>query len=395
MKKKLPENLTPKRIAILLSSSGRNKGDLAILRSQLISLGQKAKEGLTVYIFTKDVIQIREYLKDITGKLKIKILKSRINYMGFRTILTVLMRCDKVIIGGGGLFDSGRIFFKFRLSSISFNHLWGLFLLAACLKLLGKEYILHAVGCSQRLNSRFALYMTRFVVNNASAVSVRDQLTERTFFECTGKKDIVLGSDPAFLLEPKLSDRAKEIVQSWPKGKKILLSLHEYIFIKKQIPESAKLLKKFLNQVAQFAKQNDYSILTYTNYTNQKYASKIANLSGRSAKPALEGENHLLPEEIIYLFSKVDFVIATQMHGGIFAYRAGVPFISLIYTDKVEELNRQLGNQNYLHIPQMTDSQKVANALTNAASGKNIAQQASVKASSEKLANLLNEFVWS
>ena len=40
-----------RRICILGSFSGRNKGDLAILRSQLIQLQKGAVDELTIYIF--------------------------------------------------------------------------------------------------------------------------------------------------------------------------------------------------------------------------------------------------------------------------------------------------------------------------------------------------------
>ena len=64
-----------KRITILGSFSGRNKGDLAILRSELIQLKTRAEEEplrdkLTVYIFTKDIPQMKEYLGDLVTDAK-------------------------------------------------------------------------------------------------------------------------------------------------------------------------------------------------------------------------------------------------------------------------------------------------------------------------------------
>jgi len=109
----------------------------------------------------------------------------------------------------------------------------------------------------------------------------------------------------------------------------------------------------------------------------------------------LESENHLLPEELIYLFSQFDFVIATQMHACAFAYLVSIPFLSLIYDDKVEQFNKQIGNHNYLHIAQMADSQKVSMALASAAHSKAVTPDVSVRTDSDKLVELLNEFVWS
>lgn len=394
-----------RRITILGSFSGRNKGDLAILRSELIQLKTRAEkeplsDELTIYIFTKDVSQMREYLSDlITGAkdnkgsfdpaqdgISIKILRGFTSYIGPKT-LPVLAKSDKVVIGGGG------IFFDTRLFNITFNHLLNLFIITLWLKLLGKQVMIFAVGCSH-LNSRLARWMTKVVLNNAKIITARDELSKRIFSECADK-EIILGAEPAFLLEPKKTFRAEKIVQSWPDGKKILLSLHELMFYRKHLAVHKNTLNQFLNHVSEFAKQNGYTILTYTNYTNQSFASKTAKLCGESAQTMLKDKNHLLPEELIYLFSEFDLVIATQMHVAIFAYLAGVPLMSLIYDDKVEEFNKLIGNQNYLYLAEIDDGPKVAKILSITAAGKAIPPKASVQAGSEKLMELLNEFVWS
>jgi polysaccharide pyruvyl transferase WcaK-like protein len=396
-----------RRITILGSFSGRNKGDLAILRSELIQLKTRAEKEhlkdkplrdkplrgkLTVYIFTKDVSQIREYLSDLITDVKnnkgisIKILRGFTSYIGPKT-LPVLAKSDKVVIGGGG------IFFDTRLFNITFNHLLNLFIVTLWLKLLGKQVMIFAVGCSN-LNSRLARWMTKVVLNNAEIVSARDELSKRIFSECADK-EIILGAEPAFLLEPKRTERAEKIVQSWPSGRKILLCLSELMFIKKSVADPQNTLMQFLNHVSEFAKQNGYTILTYTNYTNQSFASKTAKLCGESARTMLEGDNHLLPEELIYLFSKFDFVITAQMHVAIFAYIAGVALMNLIYDDKVEEFNKLVGNQNYLYLAEMDDGPKVAKTLSITAAGEAMPRKASVQAGSEKLVELLNEFVWS
>lgn len=379
-----------KRVTIFGSFSGRNKGDLALLRSELIQLQKESKQELIVYIFTKDPAQLRENLSDIIAskksKINIKILRSFTSYIGFKTLPT-LIKSDKVIIGGGGLF------FDNRILDISFNHLPNLLIITLWLKLLGKEMMIYAVGCSH-LNSRLARWMTKVIINNAKIVSVRDELSKRILSEFT-TKEIVIGADPAFLLEPKKTARAERIAKSWPEGKKILLSLHQFMFMKKEITDQEALLKQFLSQVCRFAEQNSYSILTYTNYTDQKFALKIARLCGKLGKTMLQGENHLLPEEIIYLFSKVDFVIATQMHVGIFACLAKVPLMSVVYDNKVEQFNKRIGNQNYLHIPEIGDNLKVAKVLSAVAASKAISWQPLLQINIQKLVKLLNEFVWS
>ena len=72
-----------------------------------------------------------------------------------------------------------------------------------------------------------------------------------------------------------------------------------------------------------------------------------------------------------------------------------IPFTNLIYYDKVEGFNKRIGNRNYLYLAEMGNSLKVAKALSVVASGKATSQDTSIQADSEKLVELLNEFVWS
>ncbi|RKY21418.1 MAG: hypothetical protein DRP62_07980, partial [Planctomycetota bacterium] len=177
-----------KRVVIFGSFSGRNKGDLAILRSQLIQLKRWAIEEITVYVFTKDTRQLREYLSDIItdgtdrNKLNIKILRSFTAYIGPMT-LPVLARCDKVIIGGGGLF------FDTKLLNPFFNHVLNLFFITALIRLLHKPTLLFAVGCSH-LNSKLSRVLTQFIINNAQIITVRDQ-SSKSELSCLANKSVL------------------------------------------------------------------------------------------------------------------------------------------------------------------------------------------------------------
>ena len=386
-KEKIKEN----RIVIFGSFTGRNKGDLAILRSELIQLKKNAQKKVIIYIFSKEAERLHQYISDIIldekneNNFETKIFGSFTSYIGLRT-LPILVKSDKVIIGGGGLFFDDRLF------DISFNHLLNIFILSFFIRLLRKDTMIYAVGCA-KFKSRIGRWMMKFILNSVEVVSVRHKLSRKVVSECTDK-DIELGCDPAFLLEPKKTKRVDKIINSFPKGKIILLAVHKYIFLKEKLPDREDVLKKFVGQVSWFASQKGYSILTYSNYTNQEFAKKIAKYCGEPAKTMLSTSNHLLPEELIYLISKVDFVIASQMHVGIFSYLASVPFINLIYHEKVEQFNLYVGNENYLYLSQMTDNQKVSDALSKAAAGKPVSQKPEVKIRSEKLSKLLNDFVW-
>jgi len=380
-----------KRIAILGSFSGRNKGDLAILRAELLQIKKRAKEPLLIYIFTKDTKQIRQYLSDVTEdqnngrKLDIVICRAFTTCLGPKT-LPVLAKCDKIIIGGGGLF------FDKKLFNISISQLLNLFILTPILRMLHKDYMIFAAGCSD-LNSETSRRMTGVVLNGAGLVTVRDELSRSILRDCTDKQ-ILLGADPAFLLKPRETDAAKKIVRSWPAGPKILLSMHRQLFVVRKAPAGKDALKRFLTIIGGFADRNGWHVLTCTNHTDQSLAAEIAEFCGRNAAPALKGDNHLLPEELIYLFSAADFVIASRMHACMFAYLAGVPFLSIPYAQKADEFNRLVGNGNILHIQDMTDREKVERSLRTVADAEPLPQNETITKRAMSLFDVLMDFIY-
>ncbi len=376
-----------KRVAILGSFSGRNKGDLAILRAQLLNLLKGINEPLAIYIFTKDPQFLRQYLEDIPENshgTQVHIVKSLTSYIGLKT-LTILTRCDKIIIGGGGLF------FDFGLLNPMFSHLFNLFILSYIFRLLGRKIMVFAVGASN-LRSKASRFMTRSVLKSASVISVRDQLTADILGNLTNKQ-IVLGADPVFLMTPKQTKRTEQIIKSWPRGKRILLCLHRLIFINDNAGNREHLLQLFVSEVRGFAENKNYNLLTYTNSTNQRFARYIAELCDNSAMPALSGENHLLPEEIIALLSNVNLVIASQMHLCIFAYIAGVPFLSIPYTEKVDQFNKMTENTNYLRLTEMADKAKVVEILERTISTGPCPHKNDISKKANTLIELLLQFI--
>ena len=185
------------------------------------------------------------------------------------------------------------------------------------------------------------------------------------------------------------------ISASLPQGRKILLSLNRRTLTRNRVALNNTVVKRFAKQVREFAELNGYDLFTYTNNTDQSFARHLAGLCGRGTQTLLQGENHLLPEELVFLFSRFNFVIASQMHAGVFAYLAGVRVLSLIYDDKVREFAKRIGNRNCLDMTQLADSKKVAEALIRASTSRRMVQRASVHEGSEKLLDMLNELIWS
>jgi len=234
--------------------------------------------------------------------------------------------------------------------------------------------------------------MARSVLKKAKVVTVRDQLSYDMLNKCASM-EMPIGADPALMLKPMKTERADAVMQSWPSSKKILLCLHKFLFVATEVADSEDALKKFIDCLSDYAFENGYTVLTYTNHTNQGLAQKLAESGAENVIPALASENHLLPEEIIYLFGNVDLVVASPMHACMFAYLAGVPFVSIPYAEKVEEFNHLVGNKNVLAVKEIANGQKVQECLEDAVAAGPLAVDEELLKRASGLFDVLMDFI--
>jgi polysaccharide pyruvyl transferase WcaK-like protein len=319
-------------IAVFGSYSGRNKGDLAILLSVIENL-VKENQNLKIHVFSK---QPENLLKTFPGHFLPYVIvhKSITAYLGLKTV-GILKSTDLLIFGGGGLF------FDKKPLNIFYNHVTNLFLLTLINKVvLKKPVYIFSVGASH-IKSKVLLWMTKFILDNAQYVTVRDERTFQIFSALTHKK-ITLHYDPAFLL---INDKSKRVgfpnlLKSDHPNERLLFVVNESIIKHHLRTKGTFGLVDLIN-----ALQEEYHVVLTSNNqacqpVNQLYDQCI------QLRLTLFDPNDLTPQELIAFYRHFNFAICTPMHAAIFAYNAGVKLVTIEYDEKIPELNKIIGNKN-------------------------------------------------
>lgn len=97
------------------------------------------------------------------------------------------------------------------------------------------------------------------------------------------------------------------------------------------------------------------NVLVYENNYCQAFSKGIVDLLGNNKNITYLQVNLFDPEEIIYLFSNVNFVISAPLHGCIFSYLAKKNFIGIIYNNKVRTFCNLIKNNNYVAVSRLED----------------------------------------
>lgn len=337
-----------KKIAIFGSFSGINKGDVSIVYSIIENLN-KINDNLYFIINSKNPTRINKYL--IFSNLTIY--KAFTNYLGLN-IFKTLKSSDVVVIGGGGLFFSKKIYNPF------YNHIINISLLLIINKIFYKRpTFLYSVG-SSHIKSKIAIKLTKFILANVDVITVRDEYTKEFFSKLT-KKDIFLSRDPAFLLESEKNINIKKYIKKKlsKKMKNIIICINDVSFNIKT-SKSKYNINKFLKFVNMLSKE--YNVVLFQNDSKINLLKKIVYQFNYTNNISYIEIKDLHPKEIIYLISKFDLSISLPMHFSIYSYLAKIPLITILYDDKVKNFNKIIKLKNSYELnkyPTLKDINKI------------------------------------
>lgn len=326
-------------IVIFGAHSGYNKGDLGILISLVDNLSVYFKDS-NFFIGSKNPSEIKRFI----DKENVFISKDYFSYFGQKTFEN-LKKADLIIIGGGGLFFSRKIF------NLGYNHILNLYLVTLFNKLFFKKPI-YIIGVgSSHLDSLIAKSMTRFILKNSDFICVRDNNTKKEFTFLTDKK-INLFYDLAFLLKPKTNRALKDFFRKnfTTESKKIIFCINDAIFSNGERSRHNLIsLKKLLINLSQ-----KYQVYLFQNDNKYNILYKL-----KSQKINIIPFNNLSPQEIIYLISFFDYSISSPMHFSIFSYLAKVETILVRYDDKVAEFAKITNNNFLVDVNNLQDIENV------------------------------------
>lgn len=235
-----------------------------------------------------------------------------------------LIKSDKVIVGGGGLFFDAIM--------------RGYILLILVSKFLGKEVEIFRVGVSET-KSKINRSLIKLAFNMADKISVRDKKSESILRSYGVSKNIDVLDDPAY----SVFDYSEELKKRSDKIESIGMSL--------RLTNDDAVDKNIEDVFAEFI-----------NYVTKKYKIKVYFVPFCIHKEALfendmilatrieqrlknnEGFITLVPkntEDLVNIFKKFDIFIGMRLHSLIFSTTNNIPSIGIAYADKIKHAVRK------------------------------------------------------
>ena len=167
-----------------------NTGDEAILQAMVTEIKRNNSETSICVLSNNPVDTSKTY--DVEGIDRTDIFK----------ILKAISKCDYVISGGGSLFQD--------VTSFGVPWYYGFIFIVAFL--FRKPVKVYAQGIGP-VNSKINRLFLKFLMNNSSFISVRDERSHQELIKMGVRKEIECTVDPAFLINPADKESLKAILE--------------------------------------------------------------------------------------------------------------------------------------------------------------------------------------
>lgn len=299
----------------------QNVGDEAILKAIIADL-RSINTTLDITVFTDEP----EKTSKLFNVRAYRIVKKR-------GIFKHLFAADLFVCGGATI-----------LSDLP-RHALGLALLA---KLLRKPVMIYGVGMNP-ISDRKTRKWVRFVCNRVDLISVRDgDVKTRLLAYGVTKTPIYVTADPAVLVEPASPDRIQNILDS--------IGIHDGGVPIVGVGLSSEPDCQDIYPQQTIAQLLDYLVsdrgfqilfIPMNGNPEQDIAlmKKIKDKMRRSENVYFLKPD-LLPQEVMGVISKFDFVLSSRMHMLIFAACVNVPMIGISRCAKTDSFLARLGMQS-------------------------------------------------
>lgn len=331
------------RVLILGGDTDFNLGDAAILAALCHCLATTdPRAEITVTSWRPQQARLPGTVRVIPKGLR-----------GWRQLLCAACVSDRIIIGGGGLFqdDDSRAkmpYWAFRI---------------AALKLLNDEIVGHSIGAGP-LDHADSRGCARLACAALRSISARDEFARRALARCTGKPVEVV-PDPAFMLPPAPASEAITFLRSLAlnPGRPIIgVALRGWFHARGGlIPHRVRwktglsgsehgagmtrLLGQLEEMLRSLARRTGAAILLMPTYALSHEGDVAVCRRLAAALSDLEARVALISDPGLYkaVAGQLALVLSARMHPLIFAASMGVPIVGLAYNSKFEGLFDLLG----------------------------------------------------
>jgi len=279
-------------------------------------------------------------------------------------IWRALRRVDLVILGGGEFIQD-----KSSIPYLLLNLSIGIFAI-----LLNKPIMFYAIGVADNDEiSAFGNFLSRFVLNRAKLISVRDEESKKVLQSLRVKRPIYVTADPSLTLSPARKERLNEIltIEGISKGETFLIGVaprralygrfnilplgiriklnlvpHAYYVQNQKLGCTlAKAMDCLIDECN--AKVVFIPMYSGTNfsYRDHEFALEIIDMMrNKNSVTIISGV--YLPEELQALFGEMDMVVGMTLHSLILAVMMNVPVVAISYSSKIDRFMRMIGQES-------------------------------------------------
>jgi polysaccharide pyruvyl transferase CsaB len=292
-----------------------NAGDEAILSSIIeLILEEEKKAVITV-------------LSNNPQRTEKDLPVNAVNRWNIKEILTALSGADRLISGGGSLFQD-------ITGPRSIVYYSGVIWAA---KLMRVPVSVFAQGVGP-LRSKRSRYLTAKTMNQAEKISVRDNTSKKLLQNIGVKKTIKIVPDPVLSMEINSA-------HSLDKEAPITVSIRDWKDGKNHLKKVAQTLDKLLNKGEQIV------LVPMHGEDDAKTAAQVISyLEVTERGGAVISEYDAPVKEKMRIIAESKHLIGMRLHALIFAAAADVPFTAVSYDPKIESFAQLCGQEAVCHV---------------------------------------------
>lgn len=276
------------------------------------------------------------------------------NYFGKRSsvlkskdILSIVLmkyaNADLVIaVGGGYLRGKNTIADTFNVAILLHSLLLG--------KLIGKRVILHSQSIGPFGNVIQSL-LTAYVLKKMDLIQVREDKTIDILKNIGVLKKIVRSVDAGFLLKTRL-DFKKNILPASSNSKQVVVGITVREWMSSLLQQKyEKSLSKFIENLVE---KENYYVVIIPQVTSMLHQDDD-RVPGKRIFNYLNNKNNVLflnsplnLDEIVSIYSNMDFLVGTRFHSVIFSLINYVPCLAIEYEHKTSGILNDLGLKDWM-----------------------------------------------
>lgn len=264
----------------------------------------------------------------------------------FTKVFLAYQKADLFVVSGGTPF-------------YDYDHLLRFYRIGLA-KALGKPIIFYGVSIKE-IKSRIGKLTTRFLVNIADVLTVREPGSEKILRNLGITREVILTADPTIMLEPAPPEHVAKIytlegvkLDSTTIGiaPRYFSTDYKYVY---HDAVSQQDIYKYITVMAQVADHfidKGYKVIFIPFHSippddDKKIIAKIVSLMRRRDNVFIIKGTYT-PSELIGMIGKLRLVIGTRLHSLIFSTLMYVPIVAISYERKIKDFMELIGQNAFV-----------------------------------------------